>query len=90
MIDRDERAALIHKVFTGVNTDDYDLVANTLAEFERDANNQGHLHGFLVGLVIGAVIGCMVAGLPQCGDHSTSSAANAAASSSSSGSGPGF
>lgn len=88
MLDRDERAAVIHKVFTGVNTDNYDLVADTLAEFERTASNHGHLRGFVIGLVIGAVIGCMVAWLPSCGeghpDHSISSSANAASRGSSS------
>jgi hypothetical protein len=86
VVDQDDRASVIHKVFTGVNTDNYDLVADTLAEFERDASNQGHLRGFVVGLVIGAIIGVMVAGLPHCGepDQSISSSANAASSGSSS------
>lgn len=66
-MDRDERAEVIHKVFTGVNTENYDLVAYTLKEYEKAASNRGHLHGFLIGLVIGAVIGVMIAGLAHCG-----------------------
>lgn len=86
VVDNDDRASVIHKVFTGVNTDNYDLVADTLADYERQASNHGHLRGFVIGLVIGAVIGCMVAGLPHCGDaHSMSSSANAASSGSSGG-----
>jgi hypothetical protein len=87
MLDRDERAEVIHKVFTGVNTENYDLVAATLKAYERQASNAGHLKGFLVGLVIGAIIGVMVAGLSDCGEppHSKSemsSAANASSSAS--------
>lgn len=62
-MDRDERAEVIHKVFTGVNTENYDLVAKTLSEYERDASNLGHLRGFVIGLVIGAIIGVIIAGM---------------------------
>lgn len=70
-MDRDTRADVIHKVFTGVNTDDYTLVANTLASYERECSNAGHLRGFVIGLVIGAIIGVMIAGLPSCGEAPT-------------------
>lgn len=84
MLDPDERAETIHKIFVGARSDDYDLVRATLTRYERSASNQGHLRGFVIGLVIGAVIGVMVAGLPSCGDpHSTSSAASASSSGSS-------
>lgn len=96
MPDQNARAELIHRVFTGVHNDNYDLVADTLAEFEVNATqvgySQGHLRGFVVGLVFGAIIGVMIAGLPDC-DHSRSdgsSAANAAARGSTSGSAGGL
>ena len=88
MLDPEERAEAIHKVFVGVHADDYDLVTRTLTNYERAASNQGHLRGFVIGLVIGAVIGVMVAGLPHCGEddapHSISSSASAFSSGSSS------
>jgi len=66
----DDRALVVHKVFTGVNTENYGLVADTLATYERDSTQegfrQGHLRGFLLGIAIGAVIGVMISGLPQC------------------------
>ena len=68
----DDRARLIHRVFTGINTDNPELVADSLADHEaqtaREHFLRGHLYGFVTGIVVGAVVGVMIAGLPQCAD----------------------
>jgi hypothetical protein len=68
MVDREDRsyrAEVVHKVFTGVNTENYDLVSRTLLDYEKVSYERGHIQGFLLGLVVGAIIGVMIAGLPR-------------------------
>lgn len=59
------RAQVIHEIFTGVDSQDSDQVANILSLYEQTAKNegyeQGHLHGFLTGVLVGAVLGVLAA-----------------------------
>jgi hypothetical protein len=64
--DKSYRAEVVHKMFTGVKTENYDLVSDTLVDYEKVSFERGHIHGFLLGLVIGAIIGCLIAGIASC------------------------
>ena len=64
--DKSYRAEVVHKMFRGVNTENYDLVSDTLLGYEKVSYERGHIHGFLIGLVVGAIIGCLIAGIASC------------------------
>jgi hypothetical protein len=57
------RRRLIHRVFTGVNMDDTDLVGNALAEFEVDAHKRGFSEGWLRGVAVGMLWGAALGAL---------------------------
>jgi len=55
------RRSVIHRVFTGVNTNDTDLVSDALGEFEVETFKRGYSEGYLKGVLFGALLGAVAA-----------------------------
>ena len=55
------RRQVVHRVFTGVNTDDSDLVSDALGEFEVETFKRGFSEGWIRGFIIGAMAGALAA-----------------------------
>lgn len=50
---------VVSEIYTGVNTNDSDLVSDALLRHERWARFQGLHRGLLIGLFVGGVLGAL-------------------------------